>query len=121
MPFDRPTLAELRDRTKRDFNARLPGADALLRQSNLSVIADVLAGLSTLHYGYQVWLSKQLFPDTAETAFFERGAAWFWAPPRRPATAAFGALDVRGTVGAVVPPGAEFQRLDRIRYRAPDG
>src|SRR4029450_10090670 len=100
MPFDRPTLAELRDRIRRDFNARLPGADALLRQSNLSVIADVLAGLSTLHYGYQVWLSQHLFPDTAETAFLERWAS-VWGVTRRPATAAFGALDVRGTGGAV--------------------
>src|SRR4029453_11519032 len=120
MPFDRPTLAELRDRIRRDFNARLPGADALLRQSNLSVIADVLAGLSPLHYGYQVWLSPQLFPDTAETAFLERWAS-IWGLTRRPATAAAGALDVRGTAGAVVPPGTEFQRLDRVRYRAPDG
>src|SRR4029453_11086098 len=103
MPFDRPTLAELRDRTRRDFNARLPGADALLRQSNLSVIADVLAGLSTLHYGYQVWLSQQLFPHRAEAAFREPWAS-VWGVPRRPAAAAFGALAVQGSAGAVVPP-----------------
>jgi uncharacterized phage protein gp47/JayE len=120
MPFDRPTLAELRDRIRRDFNARLPGADALLRQSNLSVIADVLAGLSTLHYGYQIWLSQQLFPDTAETVFLERWAS-IWGLTRREATAAAGAIAVTGTAGAVVPPGAEFQRLDRVRYQAPDG
>ncbi|HKE81623.1 MAG TPA: baseplate J/gp47 family protein [Solirubrobacteraceae bacterium] len=120
MPFARPTLPELRDRIRRDFNARLPGADALLRQSNLSVIADVLAGLSTLHYGYQEWLSRQLFPDTAETAFLERWAS-IWGLARRPATAAVGAIAVTGTPGAVVPAGAEFQRLDRIRYRALDG
>ena len=120
MPFDRPTLPELRDRIRRDFNARLPGADAFLRQSNLSVIADVLAGLSTLHYGYQVWLSRQLFPDTAEGPFLERWAS-IWGIARRPVTQAFGALAVRGVGGAVVPAGAEFQRLDRVRYRAVEG
>jgi len=120
MPFDRPTLPELRDRIRRDFNARLPGADALLRQSNLRVIADVLAGLSHLHYGYQVWLSRQLFPDTAETAFLERWAS-IWGLSRRPATAAVGAIAVTGAPGAVVPAGAEFQRIDRVRYRAIDG
>jgi uncharacterized phage protein gp47/JayE len=120
MPFDRPTLPELRDRIRRDFNARLPGADALLRQSNLRVIADVLAGLSTLHYGYQEWLSHQLFPDTAETAFLERWAS-IWGLTRRPATAALGALDVTGTPGATVPGGAEWQRSDGVRYRTADG
>jgi uncharacterized phage protein gp47/JayE len=120
MPFDRPTLPELRDRIRRDFNARLPGADALLRQSNLRVIADVLAGLSTLHYGYQEWLSRQLFPDTAETAFLERWAS-IWGLTRRPATAAVGSVAVRGTAGAVVPADAEFQRVDGVRYRTADG
>lgn len=120
MPFDRPTLPELRDRIRRDFNARLPGADALLRQSNLRVIADVLAGLSTLHYGYQEWLSHQLFPDTCETVFLERWAS-IWGLTRLPATAALGALDVRGTAGAVVPAGAEWQRIDGVRYQTADG
>jgi uncharacterized phage protein gp47/JayE len=120
MPFDRPTLAALRDRIRRDFNARLPGADALLRQSNLSVIADVFAGLSYLHYGYQVWLAQQLFPDTAETVFLERWAS-IWGITRRPATAALGAIAVTGTPGAVVPPGTEWQRTDRVRYQTPTG
>jgi uncharacterized phage protein gp47/JayE len=120
MPFDRPTLAELRDRIRRDFNARLPGADALLRQSNLRVIADVLAGLSTLHYGYQQWLSRQLFPDTAETAFLERWAS-IWGLTRHSATAAAGTVAVRGTPGAAVPAGAEWQRIDGVRYRTTVG
>jgi uncharacterized phage protein gp47/JayE len=120
MPFDRPTLPELRDRIRRDFNARLPGADALLRQSNLRVIADVFAALSTLHYGYQEWLSHQLFPDTAETVFLERWAS-IWGLTRLPATAAVGALAVRGTAGAVVPAGGEWQRIDGVRYQTADG
>jgi uncharacterized phage protein gp47/JayE len=120
MPFDRPMLAELRDQIRRDFNARLPGADALLRQSNLRVIADVFAGISYLHYGYQVWLSLQLFPDTAETAFLERWAS-IWGITRRPPTAALGPLAVTGTPGAVVPAGAEWQRSDRVRYQTADG
>lgn len=120
MPFDRPTLPQLRDQIRRDFNARLPGADALLRQSNLRVIADVFAGISTLHYGYQVWLSLQLFPDTAETAYLERWAS-IWGVTRRPAVAALGPIAVTGIPGAAVPAGAEFQRLDRVRYQATVG
>jgi uncharacterized phage protein gp47/JayE len=120
MPFDRPTLAQLRDQIRRDFNARLPGADALLRQSNLSVMADVFAGISYLHYGYQVWLSLQLFPDTADSVFLERWASIFGIT-RRPATAAVGAIAVTGTPGAPVPADAEWQRPDRVRYRTDSG
>jgi uncharacterized phage protein gp47/JayE len=120
MPFDRPTLAEVRDQIRRDFNARLPGADALLRQSNLSVVADVVAGISYLHFGYQVWLSDQLFVDTCETAFLERWAS-IWGLTRKPAVAALGGVAVTGSPGATVPAGTEFQRGDRVRYQAPDG
>jgi uncharacterized phage protein gp47/JayE len=120
MPFARPTLEDLRDQNRRDFNARLPGADALLKNSNLRVIADVFAGISYLHYGYQVWLSQQLFVDTAETAYLERWAA-IWGLTRKPAVAALGGLAVTGTPGATVPAGAEFQRVDRVRYAAVTG
>src|SRR5215475_9923815 len=120
MPFDRPTLADLRDQIRRDFNARLPGADALLRQSNLSVVADVFAGISYLHFGYQVWLSEQLFVDTCETAFLERWAS-IWGLTRKPAVAAVGGIAVTGSPGATVPAGTEFQRVDRVRYQTADG
>jgi uncharacterized phage protein gp47/JayE len=116
MPFDRPTLPELRDRIRRDFNARLPGADALLRQSNLRVIADVIAGLSHLHHGFQAWLVDQLFPDTAEGPFLERWGA-IWGVYRLPPTAALGSVAVRGVPGAQVPQEAEWQRTDGVRYR----
>jgi uncharacterized phage protein gp47/JayE len=120
VPFEYPTLAELRDRIRRDFNARLPGADALLRQSNLRVIADVFAGLVTRHYQYQVWLSRQLFPDTCEGPFLDRWAS-IWGVVRLSATAAAGSLAVRGAVGAVVPVNAEWQRIDSVRYRTVEG
>jgi uncharacterized phage protein gp47/JayE len=120
VPFERPTLAALRDQNRRNFNARLPGADALLRQSNLRVIADVFAGISYLHYGYQSWLAQQLFPDTAETVFLERWAS-IWGLTRRPAVAAFGTITATGTPGASVPAGAEFLRPDRMRYQTAAG
>jgi uncharacterized phage protein gp47/JayE len=120
MPFQYPTLAELRDRIRRDFNARIPGADALLRVSNLRVVADVFAGLVTRHYQYQVWLSRQLFPDTAEQPFLDRWAA-IWGVTRREAVAAVGSVAVTGAAGAVVPAGTEWQRGDRVRYAAVEG
>jgi uncharacterized phage protein gp47/JayE len=120
MPFERPSLAEIREQARRDFNARLPGADALLAQSNLSVIADVWGGIVMLHYGYQGWMALQLMPDTAETVYLERWAS-IWGLARRPAVAATGAVLVTGTAGAVVPAGAEFLRIDRVVFQTPDG
>jgi uncharacterized phage protein gp47/JayE len=120
MPFERPTLAQMRDQLRRAFNARLPGADALLAQSNLSVIADVVAGNSFLHYGYQAWIALQTIPDTAETAALERWAS-IYGITRKPAVPAIGAIDVTGTPGAAVPTGAEFQRVDRLLYQVTTG
>jgi uncharacterized phage protein gp47/JayE len=117
MPFVRPTLAELRDTIRQDFAARLPGADALLRQSNLRVVADVLAELSNAQFDYESWLADQLFPDTCESVFLDRWAA-IWGVERESATAAVGKLTVSGTAGAVVPANAEWQRADGVLYGA---
>jgi uncharacterized phage protein gp47/JayE len=117
MPFTRPTLAELRDRIRQDFGARLPGADALLRQSNLRVIADVLAELSNAQFDYETWLAGQLFPDTCETVFLDRWAS-IWGVDREPAAFAVGTLTVTGTPGAVVPESATWQRSDNVLYDA---
>src|SRR5262249_107805 len=100
MPFTRPTLPDLRDRIRPDFAARLPGAAALLRQSNLRVIADVLAELSNAQFDYESWLSLQLFPDTCETVFLDRWAS-IWGVEREDATAAGGTITATGTAGAV--------------------
>jgi len=117
MPFTRPTLAELRDRIRQDFAARLPGADALLRQSNLRVIADVLAELSNAQFDYESWLADQLFPDSCESVFLDRWAA-IWGVDREQPTTAIGTLTVSGTPGAVVPESSEWQRADGVLYGA---
>jgi uncharacterized phage protein gp47/JayE len=117
VPFTRPTLAELRDTIRQDFAARLPGADAVLRQSNLRVIADVLAELSNAQFDYESWLALQLFPDTCETVFLDRWAS-IWGVDRLPPSAAFGPVTVTGNPGAVVPESMEWQRGDGVLYQA---
>ena len=120
MPFTRPTLAELREWIREDFAARLPGADALLRESNLRVIADVLAELSVAQFDYETWLSDQLFPDTCETVFLDRWAS-IWGVQREPAATAIGTLTVSGTAGSVVPSSSEWQRGDGVLFQATAG
>jgi uncharacterized phage protein gp47/JayE len=116
MPIERPTLSELRTQARADMAVALPEADAGLRTTNLRVIADVIAGLMHLQYGWLDWLQRQVLPDTAETEYLERWAAIFGLT-RRPASAALGSITVTGTPAAAVPAGTELQRADRVAYR----
>jgi hypothetical protein len=52
MPFQRPTLTDLKSEAAADVSAALPGSDPLLRFSNLAIMAKVQAGLANGHYGY---------------------------------------------------------------------
>jgi uncharacterized phage protein gp47/JayE len=73
VPFSRPTLSTLRQQTAADIAAAQPGADPLLRFSNLGVLGQVLAaGLNGL-YGYLDWIAKNAVPFTAVGEFL---AGW---------------------------------------------
>ncbi|HEN7343319.1 TPA: phage baseplate protein, partial [Serratia marcescens] len=52
MPFNRPTLTELRAKNRTQLQAELKKTGALLRYSNMRVLVDADAGLAHLHYGY---------------------------------------------------------------------
>lgn len=69
MPYERPTLSELRAEASADIAASLPGVDPLLRFSNLRVLAAILAGMSNEHYGYIDWVAQQAVPFTATDEF----------------------------------------------------
>lgn len=120
MPFSTPTLSDHRAQLRAEFQARLPEADSTLRSSNLRVIADVVAGAMALQYGYLGWISSQILPDTAESAYLERWARIFGVL-RKPAAASAGRVAVTGTPGAGLPAGVELRRGDAVRYRVTDG
>lgn len=115
MPFSRPTLSELRQQTAADINAALPGVDARLRYSNLGIIADLLAALSSGHYGYIDWTAKQQVPFTATDEFLEGWAA-LKDVTRKPATGASGAATFTATDGKVIPAGTAMNRADGVTY-----
>lgn len=73
MPYQRPTLSQLRANVAAAINANVTGADALLRFANLKVLGTVQAGLSHEHYGYLDWIAKQTNPFTATGEYLE---AW---------------------------------------------
>lgn len=115
MPFERPTLPELVSRAAADIESRLPGADAKLRRSNLNVLARTHSGAVHGLYGYIDFLSRQIFPDTAETSYLERWGA-VWGIGRKPASFATGTVTFAGTDGTAVPAGTLLQRADGAEY-----
>lgn len=117
MPFQRPTLSELRVQAATDISSGVPGADGLLRFSNLGVLGAVLAGLAQLHYGYLDWISKQAVPYTATDEYLEAWAA-LKKVIRNPATAATGTATFTGTDGTVLSAGALMARGDGYLYQS---
>lgn len=117
MPFARPTLQELVDNARAEVDARLPGGDSRLRRSLLDILIRIYAGGVWGVYGFAVWVSRQVFPDTAEAEFLQRWAT-IWGLARTPATFASGTAEATGTDGSTIPVGARLQRADGVEFQA---
>lgn len=115
MPYQRPTLTDLIDLSETDIEARLPGADARMRRSNLNVLARVLAGGEHGLYGFIDWASKQILPDTAEAEVLDRHAN-VWGVIRTAASFASGNVTFAGTDGVVIPAATKLKRSDGSEY-----
>jgi uncharacterized phage protein gp47/JayE len=115
MPFQRPTLAELIDRTQQDFISRLSLVGALLRRSVVAVFARVLAGAAHELHGYLQFLSRQVFPDTSEAEYLERQGG-LYNVNRKAATFSTGNVTLTGSNGTLIPADTVLQRADGVRY-----
>jgi uncharacterized phage protein gp47/JayE len=116
MPFSRPPLSNLRAQAAADISSGVPGADGLLRFSNLGVLGAVLAGFSQLHFGFLDWIALQATPYTATDEYLEAWAA-LKKKTRNPATAASGTYTTTGTNGTVLPSGTVLVRGDGYTYQ----
>lgn len=115
MPFTRPTLPTLIARARSDIETRLTGAVATLRNTVESVLARVVAGATHGLHGHLVWLSKQLFPDTAEAELMERWAG-IWGINRTAAVKAVLTVDITGSNGSACPDATEWTTADGVLY-----
>lgn len=120
MPFTRPTLGALTRETQLAIAAQLPGADAMLRRSNLGVLARVFAGLVHGIYGYLDWIARQVIPDTAEAEYLERWAR-LYALERKAPQAAAGTVTFAGIDGTVIPSGTRLVRADGALFETQAG
>ena len=120
MTFARPTLKTLIDRAIADVNARLPGADARLANSNLNVLAHVAAAGAHGLYGFLDWIARQMIYDTAEGEYLDRWAA-IWGIPRLQAAPASGFACFTGAADVVIHAGCELSRADGAVFRTDVG
>ena len=75
MPFSIPTLADLRSQNRANFAARLPGAATWLRHAVIPILADLCAYPLYAAYRALVWISQQMFTDSAEAPYLDRMGA----------------------------------------------
>lgn len=117
MPWPRPTLAEVDARLAADVESRLPGLDPQLRRSFVGALVRSVAGAHHELYGYLDWISRQVFPDTADADELARWAV-IWGLVRGAAAAATGSLTVTGADGSIIPAAARWRRGDGAEYEA---
>ena len=115
MPIDRPDLPRLIDQGAAEFESRLPGVLARVRNSVVGVLNRVLAaGLSAL-YKHVEYLAAQFWPDTCDAEYLVLHGAR-WGKPRLPAAASTGTVQFTGINAAAVPLGTVVLRSDGVQY-----
>ena len=107
--FERPTLAELKQRIQADIVSRLELKGGIMRRSVVGVISTVLAGCSHLWHGHMDWVSKQVLTDTMDEDYLLREAS-IYGITRKAAAVAGGRVVFTGNTGSVVPAGAVLKR-----------
>lgn len=115
MAFSKPTLAELVTRIETDISTRMGSTSKPLRVSFSRVLARALAGAAWLLHGNIEWVTKQVFPSTAEKEYLDIWAA-LWGVVRQTPTYTKRTLTFTGTNGSVVPIGTEVQTTDGLSF-----
>ncbi|EQB0362450.1 baseplate J/gp47 family protein [Yersinia enterocolitica] len=117
MPFNRPTLSELRQRNLSYIQSELKTGGNLLRFSNIGVISDADAGMAHLHYGYLDYIALQSTPYNATDEYLAAWAALkdVFRKPANPATCP--TVEFSGTTGRVIAAGSLLNRADGYQYR----
>lgn len=114
MSFNRPTLAEIKERIKNDIETRL-ATGKLVPNSLLNILGTALAGAAHTLHGHIKWATRQQFADTAEAEYLERMAS-IWGIQRTAAVFATGNVTLTGTNGTVVPSGLRLKRSDGVFF-----
>jgi uncharacterized phage protein gp47/JayE len=125
MPWNTPTLREVRSLVRDSVHGSLSGSDATIPNSVLRVMSDNQGALCFLTLEYIDWLALQLLPDTAETEWLDRhGNIWLvnadGTTGRKQATMATGTVTATGLNGSPIPAGALLGAGQNATYQITD-
>jgi len=120
MAYTVPTLEELTRQAQELHRAELPGTDAFLWPNTEYVFMKAVAGMVHMNFRYLKWIKDQRFATLADGDELDNHGRPFGIA-RNPATAAHGLVEVIGTPGTSVPPGAIMQRSDGVQYWLTEG
>src|SRR5215831_8503138 len=112
MPWQTPTLRQVREMVRDDITTSLVGAQ-VVGNTVLRVMGDAMAGLTRLVLKYIDWLALQLMPDTAETEWLDRhGQIWLvnadGSLGRKAPKPATGTINITGVGGVFMPEGMQL-------------
>ena len=114
MPFRRDSLAALTARINANYSSLFRPLDRTLRQSLLKVFATVDAGIYHQLLGDLEFLSRQIFPDTAEGEYLRQH--WSMRVPPLHAASASGKAEATGAPGMAIPAGVVYAAASGERY-----
>jgi uncharacterized phage protein gp47/JayE len=117
MPFSRPTLTDLRAAAAADVDAALPGAQTVLRYSNLNVLAQTVAGGVHGLYGYLDWIAQQSTPFSATAPEYVEAWGGLKGVVRKAATSAGGAVGFTGAPASLIEALTRLVRADGVVYQ----
>lgn len=120
MPYQRPTLADITNRTQKDLDVSVGQTSPVLSRSIFSVLSRVFAGAIHSVFGFGAYMAKQLFPDTAEDEFLERWAA-IWGLTRKAADFSSGPAIFTGVDGSEIIAGTRAVGANGVEYEVVTG
>ncbi|MER5013428.1 baseplate J/gp47 family protein [Morganella morganii] len=118
MPFKRKTLTELREQNQNFLRNELKEPGALLRYSNMRVLADMDAGMAHLHYAYLDYIAKQSTPFTATDEYLAGWGALKRVYRKPPNKATCKKVQFDGVPDSTIPAGTTMIRGDGYRYQS---
>jgi uncharacterized phage protein gp47/JayE len=114
MAFTVPTRDQVRDRMLRDLGSLEPGAD-VSADSDWYVRASAHAGAAEGLYAHQLWIARQILPDTCDDDTLLRHAQGYGIA-RKAASAATGQVTLAGTQGVTFAAGLELRSATGVAY-----
>lgn len=116
MPWQTPSLRQVREQVRDDVTTSLQGS-VVVGNTVLRVMCDAMAGVGRLVLKYLDWLALQLMPDTAESVWLDRhGQIWLvnadGSLGRKSPTPSSGTVQFTGLPGTVIPNGIELVSAD---------